>query len=439
MKKTRILLAATLLAACGTAMAQDFRTGYFLDNFTYNYRLNPSLQPDSTRVLFGGLISNISISPETNAGLGDFVFVNNGKVVSGLNSAISASQFPANLPKSTLENVKLNENILTIGWRGQKNNRIFNTIEINLRANESGIIPSTLFEFLKKGGQGNTYNITDMTVRTFGYAEVAYGFSMKNEHWDFGGRLKALIGLTTVTANIDKMTISIADGKTTINGQGNLYSADAYLKFTTNTDGTINFSPVQGNMSPGGFGAALDLGATWHNNDGLSVSFGVTDLGMIGWSKSGTHATFNSGTVVIDQQTLKEDVSKIFSFKKDSQQGGGMEMIPMTANAGIRYHMPFYQGLSVGALCTYRLDGSYSWYEARGGITITPLKAISLTGSYAYNSFGTSFGTALSIKVPGVNFFVGVDSLPKSFSKQFIPASKTGAMTVNAGLVLAFK
>lgn len=439
MKKIRIIFAASLLLAGTTVIAQDFRSGYFLDNFTYGYRLNPSLQPEDTKVLFGGLISNLEVSPEANIGIGNFVFVNNGKVVTGLNSAIPATTFPGLLPDNTQESIRLNENILTIGWRSQKNENVFNTIEVNLRATESGIIPRTFFEFLKKGGQGNTYNIKDMNVRAYGWGEIAYGYSMKNEHWDFGGRVKLLIGITNINANIDNMTVAIANDKTTVSGSGTLYSADSFVKFGANADGTVKFKAEKGNMKPGGFGAALDLGATWHNNDGLSVSFGVTDLGFLGWSKDGTHASFNSGSVVIDQKTLKEDITKIFAFKKDSQQGGGASMIPMTANAGIRYHMPFYQPLSVGALGTYRIDGKYSWYEGRAAVTVTPIKQISVNGSYALTSFGSTFGAALSVKVPGVNLFVGMDSLPKSLSKQGIPVEKMGAMTVNAGLVLAFK
>jgi len=439
MKKTRIIYAAALLFAGTTVIAQDFRSGYFLDNFTYGYRLNPSLQPEDTKILFGGLISNIEISPEVNVGVGDFVFVNNGKVVTGLNSAIPATTFPGKLPDRTQENIRINENILSIGWRSQKNESVFNTLEVNLRATESGVLPRTLFEFLKKGGKGNTYNITDMNVRAYGWVEIAYGYSIKNERWDFGGRLKLLIGITSINANIDNMTVAIGNDKTTVSGVGTLYSADSFVKFSSTSDGTINLKTEKGNMKPGGFGAALDLGATWHNDNGLSVSFGFTDLGFLGWNKDGTHASFNSGSVVIDQKTLKDDITKIFAFKKDGEQGGGQSMIPMTANAGIRYHMPFYQGLSVGALGTYRIDGKYSWYEGRAAVTLTPVKQVSINGSYALTSFGSTFGAALSFKVPGANLFVGMDSLPKSITMQGIPVEKVGAMTVNAGLVLAFK
>lgn len=438
MKKTRIILAAALLLAGTSAVAQDFRTGYFLDNFAYSYRLNPSLQPNDTRIVFGGVLCNIGVSPEMNFGLGDVVFPSGGKLVLGLNSAIPSSQFPSKLPTSALENLRVNENIFTFGWQSKKDSRIFHSVEVNLRANESANIPRSLFEFLKIGGQGNTYNVNDMKVRVNGFGEIAYGFSLKNEHWSFGGRLKALIGITNVTADIEKMVITVGNDNASISGQGTLYSADAFLKLKSNPDETIKFGVEKGTMSPGGFGAALDLGATWQSN-GLSISLGVTDLGMMSWSKKGTHASFSAGTTVIDQETIKNDISSIFKFKKDNGAVGGMTMLPMTVNAGVRYHMPFWQGLSVGALGTYRVDGVYSWYEGRAGITVSPIKAICITGNYAFTSFGNTYGAAVSFRIPGVNLYVGLDSVPTSISKQFIPIEKLGAMCVNAGLVLAFK
>lgn len=440
MKKFRYIIAAVTMLAIGAASlsAQDFRTGYFLDNFTYSYRLNPSLQTDSSvRILFGGLIDNIEISPEMNFGINDVVFPVGGKLVSGLNSAVPASKFPGLLPAKAVENLRLNENILTVGWRSAKNDRIFHTLEINLRVNESLSLPKEIFALLKQGGKGQTYSASNASARINSYGEVAYGFSITNDHWDFGGRLKALVGVTSVRANVDNMTVALGNEDVSISGNGELFSADGFVKFPTDAQGNILFQPQGGSMSPSGFGAALDLGATWHT-DRFSVTFGVNDLGLLGWSKNGTHASMSASPTTIDAKDLK-DITNLFRFKKDNKTGKTTEMLPATFNAGVRYHMPFYERLSAGFIGTYRLDGIYSWYEARAGLTVTPIDAISLSGSFAYSSFGTGFGAALSVKVPGINLFLGVDSLPTSYTSNMLPVGKIGNMCVNAGLVLAFK
>jgi hypothetical protein len=111
----------------------------------------------------------------------------------------------------------------------------------------------------------------------------------------------------------------------------------------------------------------------------------------------------------------------------------------MTTHVGIEFRMPFWQRLSVGALGTYRLDGPHSWWEARGSVNLALSRWFSLSGNYAYSTFGDSFGAAINFHPKSVNLFVGVDTFAPAINMttQHIPTDSFNT-TVAFGLNISF-
>ena len=95
--------------------------------------------------------------------------------------------------------------------------------------------------------------------------------------------------------------------------------------------------------------------------------------------------------------------------------------------------MPFYEGLSAGVITT--VQNFYK--EVRFGLDVTPIRAISLAASAALNSYGFDMGAALNFRFPGVNLFLGTDSMFFKMNEYHIPSSK-GVTNVTAGLAIAF-
>ena len=76
---------------------QNLRTAYFLDGYTYNYKLNPAFAPERPFVALP-LLGNIGIGVESNMGLSTFLYpTSDGKLTTFLNKSVGDDQFLNNL------------------------------------------------------------------------------------------------------------------------------------------------------------------------------------------------------------------------------------------------------------------------------------------------------------------------------------------------------
>jgi len=84
MKKAILFSTAILAAFCfsSNAVAQNLESGFFLDNYTYTYRLNPALMPDNNFIAIG--VGNVSAGIASKLGVGSFLYPGpNGHLVTG--------------------------------------------------------------------------------------------------------------------------------------------------------------------------------------------------------------------------------------------------------------------------------------------------------------------------------------------------------------------
>ena len=73
----RISYISLAVALCLTSLSlsaqQNLRSGYFLDGYTYKYKMNPAMAPN--RDFFAmPLLGNVGIGMESNLGLSDFLY-----------------------------------------------------------------------------------------------------------------------------------------------------------------------------------------------------------------------------------------------------------------------------------------------------------------------------------------------------------------------------
>jgi hypothetical protein len=64
----KLLLAGILTLAAGVAFAQDFKTGYFLDNYVYSYRVNPGASLEGKPGTFVGVGKRERVEHDKNRG-----------------------------------------------------------------------------------------------------------------------------------------------------------------------------------------------------------------------------------------------------------------------------------------------------------------------------------------------------------------------------------
>lgn len=449
MKKLHIILltAATLLSL--GASAQSFRSGYFLDNYTYGYRINPAQVNDKGFFAIG--VGNIDLQNCTNLGISSFLFPkeNGTGLVTGLNKSVSAETFLGGLKQNNFISLDENINILSFGIA---NGRRMHTVELNLRVPVTLNLPYDIFSFAKTGGNRD-YNISGIYVDVTALADLSYGYSMYiMDGLSVGGRLHFLAGAANVNLSGQNTKISLSESKISVSPNLDLVTSGILGIEANSTGDGIDPSKIGINTSTpiGGFGATIDLGVEYKTNFGLDAMISITDLGFISWKNdfaanasgsfeyTGTTIGFEGGTIKTDLADLM-DISKILSFKAGKGTSSAT-MMPFDIAAGARYFMPFYDKLSVGLLATYHNAKYASWFDTRFGATITPARILSLSGNIGYGSFGATWGTGLNLHLGPVNLLVGADCFLGKMgriSKITVPI-EPAQLNLHAGLCFTF-
>lgn len=441
---------------------QNLRTAYFLDGYTYNYKLNPSFAPESGFFAIPA-IGNFGAGLESNMSLSNFLYpVGDGHMVTFMHPSISDSQFLDRLDDVSRTDMSVNETLLAFGFR---TSNAFHTVDLSLKGESSYLLPKDLFAFVKSGSsQATAWNIGGLGARVNARLELAYGYSRPVTDWmRIGARVKLLAGLARADLNVDKMDLSLDSKEWTVSSHGTS-SLSGLLTVGTlpDQDNVLDYDSIEmpddinavvGNVFSS-LGAAIDLGASFDFLEYFTASVSVLDLGFINWNGT-TSAVMPEGTWSFkgfneisfveednfDEQfdTMMEDLEEMLRLEKTDDASKQSHMLGATLHAGIEARMPFYERLTFGILGTQRFDGSYSWTEGRVSANLAPTDWFSLAASYAASTFGHSAGGALNIHLPGICIYAGLDSfLPLlEVTPQYIPI-KSMNTNLTLGLTLTF-
>ena len=448
------LTAVLTVTAAAAVCAQDFKTGYFLDNYTYSYRVNPGAPVDGEPYVFFSLgIGNILADAHSNLSLGSFL--NSSQTAFLFDSSVSTEEALAGFDRQNALLLNANVNLLTFG-RQTESNRF--SVELNLRSDSSLKFP---YEFIYSGKSALVgfaedvwipdYTFSGVNLSANAYTEVALGYTQKiGDLVTVGGRIKGLVGLAgarfvdlasdvaleklgqpdeyikgSITGRVDVASPAGFQVGTFSNGTDllyDMYDVD-YVHLLTNVLG--------GHKSIAGWGAGLDLGATFEPVEGLSLSASLIDLGFITWNRTiGGAFSFNTSYFATGSENNDEIGTRLFAVEVD-ETAHYTTSLDVTAHVGAKYRMPFYDRLSVGVLGTFRKYLT----EVRAGVDVTPADFISLAGSLGFSNYGTDFGLALNFKLPILNFFVGTDALVFPTSRQALFGARFNTL-LNAGLVI---
>ena len=345
----------------------------------------------------------------------------------------------------------------------------YNTISVDARTNVGIAVPYDLLAFAKNTGN-QSYVMDDINVRAQSFVQLAFGHSRQiNKQLRVGAKLKVLLGAARADAQFTNLRADLsANDKWTMSGQA---VTNVSMKgFTYKTERKEYNEPGKGEYDRindidvdgagvGGFGMALDLGATYKVNDDWTVSAALVDLGFISWSNNmravnkQTTFTFDGFHDIAAKNETPEGDRKDNSLESqadkygdqladfanlsvDGDAGGRTTGLGATINLGCEYTFPLYRKLKFGALSSTRINGKYTWTEGRVSANVAPLKWIDGGINFAVNSYTASFGWILNIHPKGFNMFVGMDHLLGKTSKEYIPLSSNA--NVNVGFNVTF-
>jgi hypothetical protein len=448
-------LAVTIFASASPIIAQNTASGYFLDNYTYRYQLNPAYGNGKGFVSMPA-IGNLNVGLRGNLNLSDIIYTENGKTVLFTNPNISTSEVMGNISDKNKISANIKENILSVGFSGFKG---YNTISINAVANVNALIPRSLISLAKEGVANNTYDISDFQASANAYTEIALNHSHNIKAVPglrIGATAKVLIGIGNIDAYFNKAQLNLSDNSWTATTNANIYNSVNGLLYKHDVNDNTGHTYISGadydSFKLNGFGLAFDLGATYHFKD-WSISAAILDLGFISWNKTYLASTNGDQTFNTDAYTFnanddadnsfenefdrfKDDLASLYELNDNGDIGTRSKMLAATTNIGAQYELPAYRKLHFGLLNTTHINGKFTWTEFRLSANIHPAKVISADANVVCGTYGIGFGWLLNLHLTGFNLFAGMDRTTGKLAKQGVPLHSN--TQVNFGLNFPF-
>lgn len=439
----RILTGVMLTLIAFSSQAQSLNSDYFLSGSFTRHELNPALAPERAYFslpVFGGL----SMGVHSNVGESNFIYNSTsypGKLTTFMSKDVSRSQFLNDLPSVSKINTDLTMDIFSVGFKVAGG---YGYLGLKIRNTESVKMPKEFFDFMKSGLSAGEYSISDMMIKSLGYADFELGHSRRiGDRLRIGAKLHLLAGLEYADVSVRQMNARM-------DGDEWRVSMDAVAKLGVSgvetgkkEDGTVDLDNLKYNFKGlSGFGMALDLGATYDMSDfveGLHLSLSVTDLGFIRWKGGKEFRNDASEEVVFDgfhnvsdgddisdqADIIGEDLKEMTKFYE--QEGGSFTGGPYaTIRFGVQYQLPWVKWLNVGELLTVGTSACSS-FEARTSINLEPASWFDVSLNLAFSTYGTTAGGELNFHPNGFNFFVGTDGFRSKLSKDMIPMGRTSA------------
>jgi len=438
----RIISILFLLLPVCMASAQDgYRTAYFMDTYLYAHTMNPAFCPD--RNYLGIATGRIGVQTQTNLGASTFFFPDGKGGMDGFYSdRVPAGDFLGKLRERNPENLDVNVDLINFGFRAR--NGWYHTFSTSLRVRENGTIPYDLFRFLKEGStNGTDYDLSGLNVKARAYGQVAYGISLPlNDRLRVGGKVKALVGLASADMQFDRFDVNLAADRWTVTTDGRLTASNLPA---AETGGSVPANEIFDfdnfdikDLRPSGFGAAVDLGASWKVLPWLNLSASLLDLGLMHW-KNDTRMTTGgewiyTGFEEIDptgendfEQQIGEKLDALNALVEFTPDAGKspLKVLPATLHFGAEANPTYW--FSAGILATLRMEGIHSWKEIRGVLNVEPTHFFGFALSGAYGTFGPKLGSALNLRLPLLAIFIGTELS----SPYFISSAPEGTLPLS--------
>lgn len=449
-----IILGTVCAAVSMPAMAQNTRSGYFLEDYTYRFELNTAYG-NSHNFIAVPVLGNVNMAMNGTLGVSDVLYNVNGRTTTFLNPEISASEALGNIGSHPRIGADIKMTLLAAGFKAWGG---YNTVSVNARTSMDIQLPKSVFSLLKEGVANKTYDIADLGAFANVYAEIALGHSRKiNDKWRVGATLKFLVGGGYLDATLNKAQLSLGENDWSIVANGDIEANIKGLKYKTKENDRTHHRYVNGadidGLGINGFGVAVDLGATYKPARDWTVSAAILDLGFISWNNNMLASTNGDKCFNTDRYTfnaddtqdnsfskewdkIRDDISSIYELEDMGDTGGKTRMLGATMNIGVEYTLPVYRKLTFGLLNTTRIQGRYSWTDFRLSANVSPVKCFNAGVNMTAGTYGIGFGWLLNLHAKRFNFFLGMDRTLGKVAKQFVPLNSNAS--VNLGINVPF-
>lgn len=379
--------------------AQYLRSSYFMDGSNTRMKLNPALQPRRGYVnlpVIGSLTAEVSTN---SLGIQDVidVFDSDGEFYNNDN-------FYNRLKMMNEVNVSVNTDVISFGFYKGKGFWSFN---VGARVDVDATIPKEMFRYLRtinstdfSWGTQDNFEISNEQLRLNSYIEVGAGYSRTiNDRLTIGGKAKLLLGAGNLNLKINQLHIS---GKSMGDDSEFELQSDAYLEASAKgleleeENGYITDLDYK-NFGISGYGAGIDLGASYRVIKNLTVSAAILDLGFISWGKSSTQVAESNRNLAIDKNNYSDEVLDfdLYGLQKKENKSRTTALSP-TLVLGGEYGL-LNDKLGLGLLSTTRFGQLKTYSELTFSANYRPSTLINASLSYSMIQGGETFGIAFKV------------------------------------------
>ncbi len=330
-------------------------------------------------------------------------------------------------------NVLATEASLQLIGFGFKVNKTFFTFDLNHRMKLRMGYPSSLLD-LRYGSeryglaQPNHLSSAALSLNTINYSEIAIGASHAiTSKIVVGARLKYLMGGINIHSesmdlNFQTFENGAMDMQTNIN-----VNTSAPLVVEYNEDGTIKSIDIKDGVEAGELiindnnGFAIDLGATWHVINKLTVGAALNDIGFIKW-KTNTQQFYSSSTIRYsnldstgDDDYLSDVIDNIentLTIRQTSAYTTGL-----MGNLSLTADYQFKDWLNVGFMSKNHIVNSKLVPETTLAVAMNPGKALSSVISYSLmKGAPANLGVGLALNAGPLQLYMTTDNLDSLFN-----------------------
>ena len=442
-------IASLAIISCSSVAAQNTYSGYFLENYTYGFEMNPAFGHEDNFVSMPAL-GNVNVALRGNLHLNNVLYNVDGKTVLFTNPDVPESA--VNKFKNT-NRLQTNEkfDIMSVGFKALGG---YNTVSLGARVNVETGVPKAFFQLAKEGVQNKTYDIRNLTMQANAFGQLALNHSRDIKQVPglrVGGALKFYIGAGNIDAYFNRAELQLGENSWNVITNADIYASINGFKYKTKYNKNTEKDYVSGadfNFDGlNGFGMGLDLGARYKWRD-FDFSLAVLDLGFISWGKTQWASTngdrmvqtedyvFDAKDLGDEWDKLKDGLDQIYQLSDNGELSSRTRAMAATINIGVGYEFPLYRPLKFGFLSSTVVNGRYTWSQARFSANVAPVKWLSAGANLEASTFGCGFGWIVNFYTKGINFFCGMDHTMGKLAKQGVPLNSNAAL--NIGLNFPF-
>lgn len=434
------------------ASAQTAYSGYFLEDYSYRFQMNPAFGGERNFVAMPG-IGNLNLSTHGSLGVRDVIYPLDGKTVLFTNPGISVGEVMDNINDNNRIGSNIKIDLMTVGFSALGG---YNNVSLSALANVETSVPGALFSLAKESITNKTYNIHHLYANANAYAQLALNHSRVIKQVPglrVGATLKFLLGGGNIDILLHEAKLQLNENEWIGQTNADVYASVGGMRFDQKFSDKSQRDYVSGvNLDDGyklnGFGMGLDLGAEYKWRD-FSFSLSVLDFGFMRWGHT-LHASTDGSQEIntdayifnVDDQAdnsfssewdrFTGDLTKLYELHESEPLSSRTKMLGATLNIGVSYELPSYRKLHFGFVNSTRILGTYSWTQFRMSANVRPIKMLSIDVNGVAGTYGIGFGWMFNFHTTGFNLFAGMDHTLGKLSKQYVPLGANNA--VNFGI-----